>query len=234
MTERLGRRLALLVVAVAASLVLAAPATAGDPGPAVFPPQASPFGHTYGEWSALWWQQALAVHSAQHPNPFDAGVVPCNLGTRDVTFLVGTTGGTVVRACTIRAGQAIFFPLINGECSEIEGNGTTKEELSSCAAAQADEFAMLHASVDGRPIIGLSRFRVQSPVFRFQSFPDNPFGVTATPPNQPSASVSDGYWVMLYPLRPGLHLIRFGGAAPRFGFSTTATYIVLVTPGHGG
>ncbi len=232
MTERVWRRGVLLATAVAVSLVLA-PAAASHPGPAVFPPQASPFGHTYGEWSALWWQQALAVHGAQHPNPFDAGVVPCDLGTRDVRFLVGTTGGDpVLRACTIRSGQAIFFPLINGECSVIEGNGTTKDELSACAAAQADNFSekKLHARVDGKRIAGLSRFRFQSPLFRFASVPDNPFGVPATPPNEPSPSVADGYWVMLNPLRPGVHTISYGGAAPAFDFETAAIYIIKVTP----
>ena len=226
-----SRRL-IVTFGVAALLVImlvpgAATATTGS-GPGVFPPHAKPFGHSYGEWSARWWQQALALHASQHPNDFDAGEVPCNLGTREVAFLVGTTGGTVRRACTIRQGQAVLFPLINGECSEIEGAGSTEAELRACAVAQANAFARLRASVDGRELEGLSRFRFESPLFRFQSVSDNPFGVPATAPGESSIAVADGYWVMLHPLGPGMHRIRFRGAAPDFEFKTKAIYRLRV------
>jgi hypothetical protein len=218
------------VMAVAVAMALpVSPTAAAAPSAGVFPPDAKPFGHSYGEWSALWWQQTLALHAGQHPNAFDAGEVPCDLGTRNVAFLVGTTGDEVERACTIRRGQAVLIPLINGECSEIEGNGSTRAELRACAAAQADAFADLHVSVDGRELEGLSHFRFVSPLFRFRSVSDNPFGVPATPPGRPSRSVADGYWVMLHPLTPGVHLITFGGSAePTFPFTTSATYRIRV------
>ena len=148
---------ALLVI----MLVPGAATAATGPSPGVFPPHSKPFGHSYGEWSARWWQQTLALHGSQHPNAFDSGEVPCNLGTREVAFLVGTTGGTVRRACTIRQGQAVLFPLINGECSEIEGAGSTEAELRACAVAQANAFARLRATVDGRELEGLLPLQVR-------------------------------------------------------------------------
>lgn len=222
-----------LLALIALMLLPAVPAAATSHGPGVFPPQSQPFGKSYGEWSALWWQQALAVDAGRHPNPFDQGLVPCNLGTSNVRFLVGTTGGDAYRACAIPAGKAILLPLINGECSRIEGNGTTEAELRACARAQADNFGELHARVDGRRIPDLARFRFASPLFSFRSVSGNPFAVPATPPGQPSPSVADGYWVMLEPLRPGLHTIKFGGAAPAFGFETSATYVIAVLPQRG-
>ena len=146
---------------------------------------------------------------------------------------MGTTGGKVTRTCAIRQGQAVLIPLINGECSEIEGGGSTTAELRACAAAQADDFTKLRARVDGRKIEGLSRFRFESPPFRFESVSDNPFGVPATPPGEPSRAVADGYWIMLHPLSRGVHRIRFGGSAPSFGFTTRAVYSIRVV-GHGG
>ena len=222
------------VTAVALAMVLpVSPTAAAGPSAGVFPPDAKPFGHSYGEWSALWWQQTLALHAGQHPNAFDAGEVPCDLGTSNVAFLVGTTGGMVTRTCAIRQGQAVLIPLINGECSEIEGGGSTTAELRACAAAQADDFTKLRARVDGRKIEGLSRFRFESPPFRFASVSDNPFSVPATPPGEPSRAVADGYWIMLHPLSRGVHRIRFGGSAPSFGFETRAVYSIRVV-GHGG
>ena len=82
------------------------------------------------------------------------------------------------RTCAIRQGQAVLIPLINGECSEIEGTGSTTAELRACAAAQADAFTELHARIDGRSIERLSRFRFESPPFRFESVRFR-FGVSA-------------------------------------------------------
>jgi hypothetical protein len=37
---------------------------------------------------------------------------------------------------------------------------------------------------------------------------------------------------MLHPLPPGSHTIEFGGAAPAFGFTTSASYRVVVVRRH--
>lgn len=46
-----------------------------------------------------------------------------------------------------------------------------------------------------------------------------------------SSPVEDGYWVMLKPLSPGSHVIRFGGAfvsGPASGFSADTTVYLTV------
>jgi hypothetical protein len=221
----------MLFVASLAALFAAFPAgaqAAGRHAP-VMPTQAHPFGKSYAQWSALWWQQALAVDTSE-PNAFDQGNAPCNLGTRKVVFLVGgtTPGSTAERSCTVRTGQAIFFPLLNGECSQLEGNGSSEAELRKCAADQADAIKTVFATVDGVPVRNLSRYRFQSPLFQFTTAENNPFGL---PAGQTSPSVADGYWVMLHPLRPGVHTISFGGDIPGV-FSTAATYTITVVRGH--
>jgi hypothetical protein len=228
-----GHGRAAVLVGLLLALLVAFPAgaqAAGRHAPAI-PPNASPFGKSYGEWSALWWQQAFAVDTTSSSNPFADGAQPCSLGTRKVRFLVGGTvnAQTAERSCTIHTGQAIFFPVINAECSELEGNGSTEAQLRSCAAGFGDAFTSLHATVDGVPVRNLSRFRVQSPLFRFTAVENNPFGV---PPGGPTPSVSDGYWVMLHPLPPGEHTISFGGALPAFDFTTAATYTIRVVGGR--
>jgi hypothetical protein len=48
----------------------------------------------------------------------------------------------------------------------------------------------------------------------------------------PGMSISDGYWVMLKPLSPGQHTIRFGGSfvrGPGTGFMVDTTYVVTVS-----
>jgi hypothetical protein len=64
------------------SLVLASPAAVAAP-PQVKKPAPG--------LTALWWQTFLSLSG----NPLDR----CDLGTRDVVFLAGTTGGAATRSC---------------------------------------------------------------------------------------------------------------------------------------
>ena len=40
--------------------------------------------------------------------------------------------------------------------------------------------------------------------------------------------VIDGYWLLLAPLPPGEHELRFGGSLPEIGFATEVTYHLIV------
>jgi hypothetical protein len=144
-----------------------------------------------------------------------------------VWFLAGTPGTSSPR-CTVPADKAILFPVINGECSSVEGNGTTDAELRACAQGQMDLVTTLGASVDGVPVdLGPngSRFRFQSPLFQITWAPNNGFNV---PPGT-GASVADGFWVLLRPLDAGRHEIDFHGAIPAFNFQLDVHYLVTVT-----
>ena len=167
--------------------------------------------------TALWWQTFLSISG----NPLDR----CDLGTRDVVFLAGTTGGAATRSCTIPAGTSILVPLINVECSTAEGNGDTPAELRACARDVAEQFTDLSLTIDGVAIADLQRFRVHSPVFQFTAAEGNVFGI---PPGT-TRSVADGFWVLIRPLSPGTHTISFGGVFPPQGFTTFVTYRLTVT-----
>ena len=161
---------------------------------------------SYPQWTAVWWQQTMAGTTA----PFDSGSVNCAaLGTKQVVFLVGSTGGTVSRSCTISSGRALLIPLINGECSTLEGNGTTESQLAACAKAMADQFQI--SSLKAQSVANLGSFCFASPLYNFTSSGQNAFGV----PAGTSPSVADGYWVMLPPLLSGTHTVSFGGAVTK-------------------
>jgi len=134
----------------------------------------------------------------------------------------------VTRTCTVPSGKAILFPIINAECSQIEGNGNTQQELSKCAKDLIDAVTTVTATVDGVDLQDLttpnSPYRVQSPLFTFNAVQDNPFSI----PSGSSPSVSDGYWILLAPLSTGQHTIHFLGAAPSLPFTTEVTYNLTV------
>jgi hypothetical protein len=214
----------------------------GNADSRVFPVNSKPHGLSYGEWSARQWQWEFSLPLDANPL---ADTADCSAGqSGSVWFLGGTftlsnVGGVVVgkavRTCTIPSGTALFFPLLDTECSTIEGNGTTEDELRDCAKMFTDlvDTSSLFLEIDGQPVTNLGDFRVQSPLFTFGPLPPN--NILGAPAGSTSPSVSDGYFVMLKPLSVGRHTLHFGGMAdftPVGGpvFVQDITYHLTVVP----
>jgi hypothetical protein len=206
----------------------------------LIPPDQTFAGKTYGQWSESWWQWA-ALPSAHQSPIADKNGKDCAVGQRvdsGVWFLAGTTGGSqrVTRICTVPSNLGIFFPIINAECSSVEGNGTNYGQLSKCAKGIIDHVTVAQASVDGvaLPIgpVTTSHFRVLSPQppFPITFGSNNVFSV----PAGSGISVSDGFWVLLAPLPPGQHTVSIDGVAPfpeatpPFTFEVHVTYNLTV------
>jgi hypothetical protein len=196
----------------------------------------------YKDLTAFWWQWALSIPAnvpnsspTINPDDFNPLFAPddpqgkttgnCELGQHgEVWFLAESvfppTGGT--RSCTLPAGREVLFPVFNAECSEAEPppfHGTTFEELSTCAKGFIDAVTVLEATIDGKPITDLRKFRFQSPLFMFVLPKDNPLnaldGFPEPPiPSGPSPSVSDGFWLLFKPLSVGQHVITYHSKAP--------------------
>jgi len=207
-------------------------------------------GKTYGEWSAEHWRWTFSLPVDNHPL-FDTA--DCSAGQSGrVWFLGGTftttvnpsgvVVGTADRDCRVPVGTALFFPLINTECSTIEGNGTTDAELRACATFFQDHAHDLAATIDGVPVEDLDSYRVQSPLYTFGPLPDNNilqlFGLDA-PAGSTSPSVADGVLLMLRPMSQGNHTIHFTAAQTfstangdpfDFEFRLDITYHLTIEP----
>jgi hypothetical protein len=142
----------------------------------------------------------------------------------------------------VPAGTALFFPIINAECSSIPGDNsgdTSEAGLRGCANSLANliDTSSLSATLDGVPLTGLSQYRVQSPLFPIGPLPgpsDNNLGffftANPTPAGTTGTSVSDGFYLMLHPLSTGQHVLHFHGEIPAFSFVVDMTYFLTVTP----
>ena len=227
--------LTLLVALVALGTLTSAPAmaasgrTVGVQG--VYPLDAQPYGRTWGEWTATWWQWAFSMPISSHPL-FDSA--DCSAGqSGPVWFLGGAfTGTAATRTCTVPAGTALLFPLLNAECSDIEPPpffGADEAEMRACARAFMEPASDLFCSIDGVAVENVNSYRVDSPLYAFSAPDDNLFGI---PGPVSGLSVSDGYWIFLAPLSAGQHTIRFGGMLP--GFPIDVTYELTVRPGGRG
>ena len=158
----------------------------------------------------------------------------CDIGSGNVVFLAGVAPRQAVaeRECTISSKKSILVPLINVECSVIEGDGATSAERREKCRGIAYQFTDLSLTIDGSAVPNLTSFRVVSGDFKYTMGANNPFGAVPDPNGPPvnlpadTLAVSDGYWALIPPLSIGLHTISFGG---HFGdFQPFATYHLTV------
>ncbi len=206
----------------------------------VISPYKESFPLTYGEWGARWWQYVYGVPADQNPLSDMTGE-NCGVGQwGPVFFLVGTTGGSVVRSkCKAPANTGLFLPIINISCAVPEdGDPATFYKLCKQAIDGVDKKSLI-VTIDGQKVQNLDEFRARE----FFSFTGAIPGVYATSGCTAAANCyegfhetaySDGYWVMVNPLRPGRHTIHFEGATlstdPFYPFTVNVTYNLQVVP----
>jgi hypothetical protein len=223
-------RSSIAVAMVAMALLVTTPkAFADNINRGVHPIHARFQGLTYGQWSAIWWQQAFLA------TPSD----DCPLQSRGQMFFLDGFGPPA-RSCTIPTGKHIMFPIFNAEWSvfeaegaltasggitscfvfgvpirDINGNlitGTDDSSLRACAVSQARHAlgpgTTLEAVVDGRTLVNLAHYEAESPPFDFNVVAGNLGGVP-----EPSHAVADGFWIILNPLSAGVHTVHFLGTA---------------------
>jgi hypothetical protein len=182
--------------------------------PGVYSIDSKPFGHSYAEWAAKWWQWAYSIPKSNNPVSDTSGAY-CSVGQNgSIWFLAGTYGGSASRSCTIPAGKGIMVPIFNAEGAFAEEKGvSTEEELRAMVKDYIDTTTILEGSVDGIPLKDIKNYRVESPKFVFNYPNDNVVGL---PAGTTSEVVSDGYWIILEPPSPGKHEIHFKGANSQF------------------
>ena len=198
----------------------------------VYSPDAKPYGLTYGQWTANWWQWSLGIPMSDNPAGDETGErCASNQNDPNVWFLAGTFGGSVSRTCTISGNRSILIPIVNNECSYLEFPAyKTVAELEKCNTDLVNKASNLQASVDGKPVGDLQKFRFKSELFNFTLPADNVLGLA---PGK-TDSVAEGYWIMLKPLSKGEHEIKFGGSivdvstTSNINFATSATYHITV------
>ena len=138
--------------------------------------------------------------------------------TSPVFFLAGTSGGIAKRTCTIPAGKALFFPVINVAS---DNGGVPKQEWSTDAELEGfikpwgQTVTSSYVVLDGVRYENL-RPQYEVPITRFKY--DVPAGDNIYTANGTQGvvgtvdpSFATGIYILLAPLSPGKHTIRFGG-----------------------
>lgn len=224
--QNIGFIAASLFVLVLASSSVTVFVQADNINPGVFAVDSKPYGRTYAEWTANWTKWLISIRQPANPITDSTGKYCAQSQSGPVWFLPGTTGGAAERTCTIPAGRAILFPVLNSECDYASfPNVNSEPQLISCAQADINRGINQQATIDGISLKHLEKYRITSTLFNFTYPPNNIFGA----PVGPTQGITDGYWVFLQPLSPGKHELHFGGTTPGNPTTGTANFSVDVT-----
>jgi len=191
------------VLATVALLVCAPVEVHGASVDSVVPPKTAVSGKSQGEWSAIWWQWAYSFDEEESPVADRVGDKCAADQEGSVWFLAGVYGSAPVkRRCVVPAGKYLFFPIINYMVTSNPPGARSCQALTSSAQALTDRAIDLTLIVDGVEVRDLNAFRQVSPgCFNLGERVDEDLFPTA----------ANGYFVMLKPLAPGRHTLKWGG-----------------------
>ena len=153
-----------------------------------------------------------------------------------VYYLPGTNDGFAERSITMPAGKSILFPVINNmhdfPCPD-KGYGpdpdqTVESFLLENAGRAIDRAQNMVVMLDGNPVEVKRSHRITTDLFYFKGDPGLAHCYDACITGDAQAAVSDGYWMMLRPLEPGVHTLQFGGEVKDFAYSTNTIYHITV------
>ena len=177
-----------------------------------------------GPLSAKWWQWVLAQPEETNPLLDSTGAQCRNRQSGPVFFLAGAGNDPVQRTCTVPAGKAIFFPMINIVNFATADNETAQILWDQVHVDSSWTVSSVYASIEGVRLPGTSP---ANPLYRGCVGPvrgclphsfkvtlpeDNLFGLPAT---TYEPAIADGYYVLIPPLPRGKYTIRFGGTGSR-------------------
>jgi hypothetical protein len=180
---------------------------ADEINPGAYSIDSKPYGLSYPQWAAKWWQWLLSIPSDKSPAADKTGI-NCAIGQKGpVWFLAGTFGGSATRTCSVPLGKAIFLCPISGESSYKEYPQLKTESELRASVLAADQGQKATITVDGIPIKNMSQYRATSGLFNLTLPKNNVLSKSAGD----TQAVADALCVMLKPLSSGNHIIEATG-----------------------
>jgi hypothetical protein len=182
-----------------------------------------PYGHTWGDWSNLWWEWCTNMPKSAHPLYDTAPLDKDQTGS--VWFLGGLRGATAdtigpnpqkTSSGIIPAGTALFFPIYNEYADTIGGYPTLDSLLYWANMVWGTTTAS--AAIDGSSIENIPLYHVPATTTITFAVPDsNVYGVPAFT----DVLASSGDYLLIDSLSAGGHNFHFHTEIGTSGFDVT-------------
>jgi hypothetical protein len=189
----------------------------------------SPYGITYGAWTAKWWKWFFSIERNRNPVFDDTGLYANERQSKPVWFLAGIwvrqERRYPIRNCTIPSGVSILFPVLNCEVNPLEyPHLRSKKELKEHILHDRTTIGKLECYVNGKEV--LPQLVESDPEFfdiviRSDLSENKSAGQTLM--------TASGYWVFLKPLSEGHCNVNFEGSYMHGKLYSGASYKITVT-----
>ena len=182
-----------------------------DPNPALYAPDARPFGRSMEDWAEAWWQWTYAIPLPRNPN--DTATADPGENQRGPVFFLATPpiDGRTFNVPRHKAIGVLLSSILNDypcpDPSFQPAPGQTLFEFLSLGAAQADNVAQIESSLDGVALTGLTSYHVTSHRLMHITGDLSLQVLDSCITGAPQPAVIEAYFMMIKPLSPGVHVL---------------------------
>lgn len=201
----------------------------GSSNSSTFLKGSAPYGMSYEDWMAKWWQWNIQIPKDQHPETLGSDLKVCPVGEAgNVSFLTHSLQGQTEYSCTVPAKHAIMVPILTGECTSDEAQSSVLAEMMKCAT-EGNKYSTFDVTVDGVRLTGLDQNDARSGIFKI-TVPDDNFADLR--PGEWDA-VTGGYFAFLQPLPVGNHSLGVSATVlnpidPSYNLNYDTEYLLKV------
>jgi hypothetical protein len=197
--------------------------------PYVYSTTSSPYGISYQQWTAKFWQWLLSLPASQHPRENYSPEKCANGQQGPVWFLEAPLSGKQERTCTVPAGKSILAAVLQGWCDTSDPTTQTDEDLRKCAT-EGNDYGVISGTLDGVEIKNLDKYRVDSGFYNVTIVADNLYN---EPAGGPYRAFTNGFFFFLEPLPPGNHDLHLSVSVanpinPQYNYAAEWTYHLIV------
>ena len=176
-------------------------------------------GQPLSHWLQAYWQWARSFTPDKAPGRDSTGSLCAIRQNQSVFFLTGShDSAPIIRRCRIPRNKPLLVPVLNSLAQNIYRRPDVCPGLIASVRTANGQAEGLSVSVDDIPVPASQIQEAESGCFSLDDTVDEVHGMAA----------GAGHWVVLAPLHPGQHTVKFSGTYAYDGFTQNVEYRLTV------